>query len=50
LAVVHGTSERNAWKIAQSGFSNLSLLDAGYYGRGTLPFPLFLQYIYLLIL
>lgn len=32
--VVHGTALSVAWKIAENGFSNLSLLDAGYYGRG----------------
>jgi len=31
-----------AWKIVQNGFSNLSILDAGYYGRGTIPIGLLL--------
>jgi hypothetical protein len=34
LPMVHGTSFDVARKICDTGFSNLSLLDAGYYGRG----------------
>jgi hypothetical protein len=34
LPMVHGTDKDVAFKICDSGFSNLSLLDAGYYGRG----------------
>jgi len=36
LSAVHGTSQKIAWGIANNGFVNLSVLDAGYYGRGNL--------------
>jgi len=32
--MIHGTAAGVAAKILNTGFSNLSLLDAGYYGRG----------------
>lgn len=38
IPVIHGTGLEIAWSIASNGFSNLSLLDAGYYGRGTPPY------------
>lgn len=34
LPVLHGTDGSVAEKIAQTGFANLSSLDAGYYGKG----------------
>jgi len=34
LAVVHATSFQKALKIAESGFAALSILDAGFYGKG----------------
>jgi len=34
LPVVHGTDRPIAWKIASEGFSALSTLDAGFYGKG----------------
>jgi len=34
LPVVHGTDASVAWKIFDTGFSALSTLDAGFYGRG----------------
>jgi len=34
IPVVHGTDASVAWKILDTGFSALSSLDAGYYGRG----------------
>lgn len=36
VPMVHGTSGAIAWKIANNGFSALSALDAGYYGRHAL--------------
>jgi len=35
IPLVHGTSLAGAHKIAQSGFSTISSLDAGFYGAGT---------------
>jgi len=35
--MVHGTDFGTAKKILQNEFSNLSLLDAGYYDRGNTP-------------
>lgn len=34
LAVIHGTSLDRAWKICQSGFATLSMIDKGFYGAG----------------
>ena len=34
VPVVHGTDLSVAWKIVNTGFSALSSLDAGFYGRG----------------
>eukprot|EP01128_Nolandella_sp_AFSM9_P005547 TRINITY_DN2696_c0_g1_i2.p1 TRINITY_DN2696_c0_g1~~TRINITY_DN2696_c0_g1_i2.p1 ORF type:complete len:1527 (-),score=193.27 TRINITY_DN2696_c0_g1_i2:46-4626(-) len=34
IPVVHGTSIDVGWKIAQNGFTSLSLLDSGFYGQG----------------
>jgi len=34
LPVLHGTDASVAWKIAGTGFSALSSLDAGWYGKG----------------
>jgi len=34
LAVVHATSEKIAWKVADKGFVAISKLDEGFYGKG----------------
>jgi len=43
IPVVHGTDAAVAWKIIQTGFSALSSLDAGWFGRG-MYFTSSLQY------
>ena len=45
IPAVHGTSMEIAWKIVQNGFSNLSILDAGYYGRGIYTLSTVIVYI-----
>lgn len=38
LPVIHGTGAAITRKIMELGLSNLSTLDAGYYGAGKLAF------------
>jgi len=45
LATAHGTDSETGWKIAETGFANLNLLDSGYYGRG-IYFTSFALYCY----
>jgi len=36
--MIHGTCEKDIWKICQHGLKALAKLDSGYYGQGFFSF------------
>lgn len=34
VPMIHGTSDKAVWQIIQTGFTTVSTLDEGWYGKG----------------